>query len=53
LGRYLGVPEEIISKPPSPGLWPGHTSEGELGFSYDDVDRYILTGEASPELKKK
>ncbi len=53
LARYLGIPQEIINKPPSPGLWPGQTSEGELGFSYDEVDRYLLTGEASQEFKEK
>ena len=38
LARYLGVPEEIISRPPTPGLLPGQTAEGELGLSYDVLD---------------
>jgi len=38
LARHLGVPEEIISKPPTPGLLPGQTAEGELGLSYDLLD---------------
>jgi len=38
LAHYLGVPEEIISKPPTPGLLPGQTAEGELGLSYDVLD---------------
>lgn len=53
LARFLGVPSEIIVKPPSPGLWQGQTSEAELGFSYDDVDRYLLTGKVPDDLKKK
>ncbi len=41
LAAYLGVPEQIISKPPSADLWPGQTDEGELGFSYAEVDRVL------------
>ncbi len=53
LARFLGVPEEIIAKPPSAGLWAGQTSEGELGFSYDFVDGYLLGGRVPPEIKAK
>jgi len=49
----LGIPQAIINKPPSAGLWEGQTDEGELGFSYDELDRYLATGEAPAELKKK
>ena len=38
----LGVPEEILAKPPSADLWPGQTDEGELGASYDDLDRILF-----------
>jgi len=44
LARYLKVPDCIINKPPSAGLFEGQTDEGELGFTYDDIDRYILKG---------
>lgn len=37
----LGVPPEIITKPPSADLWPGQTDEGELGATYDDLDRIL------------
>ena len=37
----LGVPERIISKPPSADLWPGQTDEAEVGFSYADLDRLL------------
>jgi NAD+ synthase len=37
----LGVPEGILAKPPSADLWPGQTDEGELGASYDDLDRIL------------
>ncbi len=41
LAKYLGLPEGIISKPPSAGLWPGQTDEGELGLRYDEVDALL------------
>lgn len=50
---HLGVPESIIEKPPSAGLWPGHTDEGELGFSYEQLEEYLLTGQADPGIEKK
>jgi NAD+ synthase len=42
LARYMGVPESILAKPPSADLWPGQTDEGELGFTYADVDRLLF-----------
>ena len=53
LARFLGIPQEIIDKPPSAGLWPGQTDEGELGLSYEELDHYLITGEASSELKQR
>jgi len=53
LARYLEIPREIIEKPPSAGLWEGQTDETEMGFSYEALDRYILTGDAPEELKRK
>jgi NAD+ synthase len=41
LACELGVPLEIIDKPPSAGLWPGQTDEGEMGFSYADLEAYL------------
>lgn len=53
LATFLGIPQGIIDKPPSAGLWPGQTDEGDLGFSYDELDRYLLTGEAPKEVKAR
>ncbi len=53
LAYYLGIPEEIILRPPSAGLWEGQTDEDELGFSYAQLDKYILSGEGPPEVKEK
>jgi len=41
LARGLGIPAEIIDKPPSAGLWEGQTDEAELGMSYADIDRAL------------
>lgn len=52
LARAVGVPDSILAKPPSADLWPGQTDEGELGFTYAEVDRllYLLVDErAAPE----
>ena len=41
VARQLGVPEQVVQKPPSADLWPGQTDEGELGRSYDMLDRTL------------
>ena len=38
LAEFLNIPEKIIYKPPSAGLWQGQTDEKELGFSYQEAD---------------
>lgn len=53
LARYLGVPQPVIAKPPSAGLWEGQTDEHEMGLTYSDLDRYILTGQAGPAVAAK
>ncbi|SHG98733.1 NH(3)-dependent NAD(+) synthetase [Thermosyntropha lipolytica DSM 11003] len=50
LAHYLGIPEEIINKPPSAGLWEGQTDEGEMGITYAELDTYLKTGEGRPEV---
>ena len=37
----MGVPEAIISKPPTADLFLGQTDEGDLGFTYDQVDQLL------------
>ena len=53
LARFLGIPQPIINKPPSAGLWEGQTDEEELGLSYDELDRYLASGETVAEVKKR
>lgn len=47
MARALGVPEPILQKAPSADLWAGQTDEGELGFTYAEVDKllYLLVDE--------
>jgi len=42
LAKHLKIPEKIINKPPSAGLWQGQTDEKELGFSYDEADPILF-----------
>ena len=41
LARAMHMPEEIINKAPSADLWVGQTDEGELGFTYAEVDKLL------------
>ncbi len=52
LSSAMGVPEAVVAKAPSADLWLGQTDEGELGFTYAEVDRllYLMVDERySPE----
>lgn len=53
VARYLGIPERIISKPPTAGLWEGQTDEGEMGITYEALDAYLLEGKGKPDIIKK
>jgi len=51
LALYIGLPEEIATKPSTPALWPGHLAEEELGIKYETLDlvlyglEYFMTTE--------
>jgi NAD+ synthase len=47
LAREIGVPDAIIEKAPSAGLWPGQTDEGEMGITYDELDQVLFGFERS------
>ena len=38
LARELEIPNRIIAKAPTAGLWPGQTDEGEMGITYLELD---------------
>jgi NAD+ synthase len=42
LARVLGLPEKLIRKAPSAGLWKGQTDEGEMGITYDLLDAILF-----------
>jgi NAD+ synthase len=46
LARELGVPQEVVERPPTAGLWPGQTDEGEMGITYRELDRALAAIEA-------
>jgi NAD+ synthase len=53
LARFLGVPEEIVTKAPSAGLWEGQTDEGEMGMTYEAIDGYIATGKGDENVRAR
>lgn len=53
LALYLEVPQVILDKPPTAGLWANQTDEAEMGVTYSELDQYILTGEAEPHVKER
>lgn len=48
IGRFLGLPEDLVEKVPSDGL-SGKTDEDNLGFTYDMLDKYIREGVLPPK----
>jgi len=53
LATYLGIPQQIIDRPPSAGLWSGQTDESEMGMTYDELDTYITCGEGNEKVCKQ
>lgn len=51
LAKAMKLPERVVSKKPTADLWVGQTDEGELGFSYEQVDRllYLMVDERRKE----
>jgi len=41
IAALIGVPQPIIDKPPSAGLWEGQTDESEMGIKYEDLDAIL------------
>ncbi|MDI6691088.1 MAG: NAD+ synthase [Candidatus Bathyarchaeota archaeon] len=51
LAQHIGIPKEILAKPPSPALWPGQLAETELGIKYDVLDLILYGLEHFMETK--
>jgi NAD+ synthase len=57
MAKHVGVPDAIIKKPPSAGLWKGQTDEKEMGISYEVLDKILFgafdLGLSYGEIQKK
>jgi NAD+ synthase len=57
MARYLGIPEQIITKAPTADLWSGQTDEGELGITYPRLDTILYamteTRLSEPEMLER
>ncbi len=57
LSELMGIPQEIIDKPPRAGLWSNQTDESEIGMSYDLIDQilylYTQKDEKNAEIASK
>ena len=53
LARYLEIPDPVLQKDPSGGLWEGQTDEGEMGFTYSELDLYLKGGTVDPAVGKR
>ena len=51
VARILRIPEKIINKPPSAGLWEGQIDEDEIGMTYDLLDEIIYRLDYNLDLK--
>jgi NAD+ synthase len=41
LARAVGVPEDLVTRTPSAGMWEGQTDETEMGLGYDELDAIL------------
>jgi NAD+ synthase len=41
LSAAVGVPEQVLRKPPTADLWAGQTDEAEVGLAYAEIDRLL------------
>ncbi|SEP11221.1 ammonia-dependent NAD(+) synthetase [Paenibacillus sp. OV219] len=53
LAAELGVPEMVITKAPTAGLWEGQTDETELGITYDENSDYLEGKQVSDAARAK
>jgi len=51
LAKQLNVPKSVITKKPSAGLWNNQFDEDELGFTYNELDRFLQGDQVSSEAE--
>jgi NAD+ synthase len=47
MAREMKIPEPILTKTPSAGLWAGQSDEGEIGLSYAEIDAALMNLEVN------
>ena len=52
LAKALGIPEKVITKQPTAGLYAGQTDEMEMGFTYEELDKTIREGYKGENFEK-
>ena len=53
LASYIGVPQSVLDKAPTAGLWDGQTDEDELGITYGDNSDYLEGKDVNAEAREK
>ncbi|ACB85373.1 NAD(+) synthase [Natranaerobius thermophilus] len=53
LARQLEIPERLIKRPPTAGIISGQTDEDEMGFTYDELEKYFKGEQISKDVKNK
>ncbi|ULL19146.1 ammonia-dependent NAD(+) synthetase [Paenibacillus sp. H1-7] len=53
LAATLGVPQSVLDKAPTAGLWEGQTDENELGITYGDNSSFLEGKDIDPVAKEK
>jgi NAD+ synthase len=53
LAKKLGVPQSVLDKAPTAGLWEGQTDEAELGITYDDNSDYLEGKQIDKAVQEK
>ena len=41
LAHHVGVPDDLVEKTPTAGMWVGQTDEDEMGLGYDTLDAVL------------
>ncbi len=52
LAIYYNVPQSVVYKAPSAGLYEGQTDKKEIGLAYQDIDAFLLGKQVPNETKK-
>lgn len=52
IGQKLNIPQSIIEKAPSAGLWPNQTDEGDMGVTYQEIEKYLKHLKIADNSKK-